>query len=129
MSARISDAFLLHFQLFSMVPSFISLQKKQWSFPLRISSVTLTLQKPLMENFIFVQCIFSFTISDPVHFEVNWVSVPSRVYMWASSIAVFQETRRVSRSQGSKILFFLNLFKKFISINSYFNVWLYSNYC
>ena len=48
--------------------------------------------------------------------------------MWASSITLFQETSRVSKGQGSKILFFVDLFKKFISINSYFNVWLYSNY-
>ena len=57
---------------------------------------------------------FSFTTSDLVHFEVNWVSIPSSVYMWASSISVFQEPRRVSKSQGSKILFFLNLFKKIL---------------
>ena len=60
--------------------------------------------------------LFCFTISDPVHFEVNWVSISSSVYMWASLIAVLQENRRVSKSQGSKILVFLNLFKKLFQL-------------
>ena len=64
----------------------------------------------------------SFAISDPVHFEVNWVSIPSSVYMLASSIAAFQKTKRVSRSEGNQILFLLNLFKKFISINLMFDI-------
>ena len=63
-----------------------------------------------------------FAISDPVHFEVNWVSIPSSVYMLASSIAAFQKTKRVSRSEGNQILFLLNLFKKFISINLMFDI-------
>ena len=54
---------------------------------------------------------FSFTTSDPVHFEVNWVSIPSSVYMWASLIAVFQETRHVCKIQGNKILYLNNLFQ------------------
>ena len=63
-----------------------------------------------VENMVwYVQ--FSFTISDPVHFEVKWISIPSSVNMWASSIAVFQQSRSVFMSQGSKILFFINLVK------------------
>ena len=46
-----------------------------------------------------------------VHFKVNWVSIPSSVYMWTSSITVRRKTRRVSKSQESKILFFFNLLK------------------
>ena len=80
-----------------------------------------------VKQFLIILSIF-FTVSDSVYFEVNWVSIPSSVYLWASSIAVFQETKRVSKSQGSKILFLLNLFKKFVSINFYFNAWLSSNY-
>ena len=67
---------------------------------------------------------FSFTISGLVHFEVNWVSIPSSMYMWTFSIAVLRETIRASKSQYKKNLFFFSFFKKFISIDSYFNVWL-----
>ena len=46
------------------------------------------------------------------------------MYMWASSITIFQETRRISTSQEGKF-FFPQSFKKIKinSINSYFNVW------
>ena len=67
---------------------------------------------------------FSFTISGPVHFKVNRVSTPSGINMWASSIAIFQHTRHVSTSQGSKILFFLNLLKKLFHLTSTLTFWL-----
>ena len=54
--------------------------------------------------------IFSFTISNPVNFEENWVSVPFSASMWPSSITVFQETRRSFASQKSNILFFSQKF-------------------
>ena len=74
---------------------------------------------------------FSFTIYDPVHFEVNWVSSPSSVYMWASSIAVFQETRRVSKSQRVKFylssIFLKNLFQLTPTLTFDFTVTIISN--
>ena len=75
--------------------------------------------KKYIPNVAFINQIwFSILLHNiwPSPFEVNWVSIPSNVYMWASWLAVFQEIRRVSKSQGSSILFFLNLFKNLFQL-------------